>query len=118
MESTIIVALISAVATVFNVVFTTLSSRKTEQAARKAAEEAEKCKEDRSVADELQCLLRAEIIRTHAKYTEKKFCPVWARENLIAIHDAYKGLGGNHIGDDMFNEVMALPYEPPKEDEE
>ncbi len=117
MESTIVVALISAVATVFNVVFTTLSSRKTEQAARRAAEEAEKCKEDRAVANGLQCLLRVEIIRTHAKYTVKKFCPVWARENLIAIHDAYKGLGGNHIGDDMFNEVMALPYEPPKEDE-
>lgn len=112
MES-IIVALIGAVVTVWNVAYTTHASKKTAQAAQAAVEEAAKNKEDKALADGLQCLLRAEIIRTHAKYTERKYCPIWARENLTEVHDAYKALGGNHIGDELYNEVMALPFDAP-----
>ena len=109
MDSAIVVAIISATATVFNVVFTTLSSRKTEQAARRAAEEAEKCKQDRSVADGLQCLLRAEIIRAHDKYTQKHFCPIYAKESLTRAYAAYHALGGNDVATDLYRQCMELP---------
>lgn len=42
----------------------------------------------------VQCLLRAEIIRNHDKYMEKRHCPIYAKEALKRAYTAYHALGG------------------------
>lgn len=66
---------------------------------------------DTSIEDGLQCLLRAEIIRSHDKYTDYGYCPVYAREALTRAYAAYHCLGGNDVATDLYKVVMALPPE-------
>ena len=61
----------------------------------------------------VQCLLRAEIIRMHDKYTEKRYCPIYAKESLRRAYKAYHGLHGNDVATALYDETMALPTEPP-----
>ena len=60
----------------------------------------------------LQCLLRAEIIRSYDKYKEKKFAPVYVKEALTKAYCAYHALGGNDVATALYNETMELPTEP------
>ena len=71
-------------------------------------------KKDNAVADGVQCLLRAEIIRNHDKYMEKGFCPIYAKEALRRAYDAYHTLHGNDVATALYHETMALPTEEPK----
>jgi hypothetical protein len=61
----------------------------------------------------VQCLLRAEIIRMHDKYTERKYCPIYAKESLRRAYQAYHGLHGNDVATALYDETMALPTDPP-----
>lgn len=104
MDNTVIVALIGAAVTIGNVVFTTLANRK-----------AAKSKEEKALVDGLQCLLRAEIIRSHDKYTSRKYCPIYAREAVSRAYDAYHALGGNGTITELYRQLITLPTEPPGE---
>lgn len=59
----------------------------------------------------VQCLLRAEIIRNHDKYMQRKFCPIYARDALGNAYRAYHALQGNDVATDLYNEIMELPTE-------
>ena len=96
LDSEIIVALIGAVVTIGNVVFTTFSNRLAKK---------------RTLESGLQCLLRLEIIRAHEKYTGRKFCPVYARESITKAYDAYHSLGGNGTITNLYKQIMALPID-------
>lgn len=69
-------------------------------------------KRNSAVEDGLQCLLRAEIIRSHEKYTAKRFCPIYAKEALKRAYAAYHALGGNDVATALYNEIMDLPTDP------
>lgn len=98
MDSAIIVSIIGGAVTVFNVVYSTLMAQK-------------RTKDTRAVNIEngLQCLLRAEIIRSHDKYTERGYCPVYAKEALTRAYTAYHALGGNDVATALYNACMLLP---------
>lgn len=70
-------------------------------------------KKDNAIADGVQCLLRAEVIRSHDKYVERGFCPIYAKEALRRAYKAYHTLGGNDVATALYNEVIALPTEAP-----
>lgn len=59
----------------------------------------------------VQCLLRAEIIRNHDKYIEKRHCPIHEKEALRRTYTAYHALGGNDVATRLYDEVMELPTE-------
>lgn len=59
----------------------------------------------------LQCLLRAEIIRSHDKYTDRKYCPIYAKEALTRAYKAYHTLGGNDVATELYKDTMGLPEE-------
>lgn len=102
MESAVIVAIIG----VFNVVFTTVFPVIRDRKRKKSTDM-------QIVEDGLQCLLRAEIIRSHDKYTSRGYCPIYAKENLKRAYDAYRALGGNDVATDLYHQCMALPVDPP-----
>ena len=108
MDNTIIVALIGGAVTIANVVFTAVFTAIKDRRRVKTAEE-------KNIEDGLQCLLRAEIIRSHDKYIARGYCPVYAKESLRRAYTAYHNLGGNDIATALYNECLDLP-EPLKEE--
>jgi hypothetical protein len=63
----------------------------------------------RAFRDGLQCLLRAEIIRQNEKWTEKRYCPIYAKQALSRAYKAYHALKGNDVATALYEEVMELP---------
>lgn len=57
----------------------------------------------------VQCLLRAEIIRSHEKYVEKGYCPIYGKEALKKEYSAYHRLRGNDVATKLYNDILDLP---------
>ena len=114
MDSNIYVALISGAVTIFNVVFTSVSAHKSEKKRRADVEEMRQNDRSTQIESGLQSLLRAEIIRSHEKYMDKHYCPVYAREALTRVYESYHALGGNGTMTELYHQVLALPTD--KED--
>ena len=68
-------------------------------------------KEDDALKDAVKSLLRAEIIRQYEKYSDKGYCPIYAREPLTLAHNAYHALGGNSTATDLYHKTINLPTE-------
>lgn len=64
---------------------------------------------DKALEDGMQCLLRQEIIRSYENYSQKGYCPVYAREALTRGYGAYHKLGGNDVATDLYEKIMELP---------
>ena len=71
-------------------------------------------KKKSALEDGVQCLLRAEIIKAHDKYTERGYCPIQMKEALSKEYQAYHNLGGNDVATNLYNEIMRLPREKEK----
>ena len=67
-------------------------------------------KKDQALDDGMRALLRDRIISACDHYFEKGFAPVYARENITSMYDAYHSLGGDGIVTDMVRQAMELPY--------
>lgn len=115
MDSTIIVALIGGAVTVFNVVYSTAMAHRADKKRQRDVEDMRQNDRTKQIENGLQSLLRAEIIRSHEKYMDKKYCPVYAREALNRVYESYHALGGNGTMTELYKQVMALPTD--KEDE-
>lgn len=68
-----------------------------------------------ALEDGVQCLLRAEIIRMHDKYTARGYCPIYAKESLKRAYNSYHTLGGNDVATGLYEDTMELPTEPKTE---
>lgn len=64
---------------------------------------------NRAIQDGLQSLLRAEVIRQHEKYTERGFCPIYAKDALRRVYESYHALDGNGVITDLYKDIIALP---------
>lgn len=67
----------------------------------------------KAIKNGLQCLLRAEIIRSSDKYCERNYAPIYAKEATTKAYNAYHALGGNDVATSLYHKIMALPDEPP-----
>ena len=63
----------------------------------------------KALRDGLQCLLRAEIVRQHEKWTRAEYCPIYAKEALTREYKAYHALKGNDVATGLYEEIMELP---------
>ena len=63
----------------------------------------------KAIKNGLQCLLRAEIIRSHEKYCERKVCPIYAKDALTRAYAAYHALGGNDVATKLYEETLEIP---------
>lgn len=70
-----------------------------------------------AIENGLQSILRAEIIRQHDKHTERRYCPLYAKEAMVKVYDAYHALGGNGMMTRFYNEIIALPEEPKQKED-
>lgn len=63
----------------------------------------------KAMREGVRSLLRAEIIQSYEKYTDRGYCPIYARETLTKAYEAYHAMGGNGTGTDFYKKTMALP---------
>lgn len=61
--------------------------------------------------DGIQALLRDRIIQAHNYYRDKGYCPIYAKENIKRMYDAYHVLGGNDVATGLKDELMEMSTE-------
>ena len=57
-------------------------------------------------------LLRDSIIVTYNKYHDKGYTPIWARESVKKVYEAYEGLGGNDVAHDLYKKMLSWDTDP------
>lgn len=98
MEAAVLVSIISGAVTIANVLLTHFLNNRDKETER-----------DKALCNGVQCLLRAEIIRSYEKYVDRGYCPVYSKQALTTAYKSYHALGGNDVATDLYNKVMGLP---------
>ena len=62
----------------------------------------------------MRAMLRAELFSEYQKARKNKYASTTTKEYVEKVETAYSKLGGNGLGKSMYNEIMALPTEPPQ----
>lgn len=71
-----------------------------------------------AIAMGVQSLLRESIVNNFNKYSEKNYCPIYAKENLKRCYEAYHNLGGNSVITELYNKILHMPEQEEKDDEQ
>lgn len=60
----------------------------------------------------VQALLRDRIIQAYNHYADKGYCPIYGKENVRRMYEAYHALGGNDVATKLKEELMNMRTEP------
>lgn len=71
---------------------------------------------NKALNDGMQALLRDRIIQSYNHYQDKGYCPIYAKENIKRIYDAYHALGGNDVATKLKNELLEMQTESESEE--
>ena len=71
----------------------------------------EEQKKNNAIAEGVQSLLRESIVDNYNKYTDKNFCPIYAKESIKKVYSAYHNLGGNDVATELYHKILAMPEE-------
>lgn len=63
----------------------------------------------------VQALLRAQMINDYNKWSDRKYAPLYARQNFENLWVQYEALGENGVMEDLHDKFLSLPTEPPKQ---
>ena len=66
-------------------------------------------KKDLAIENAVQALLRNELIRRYREYKAKGEMTILDRENLEAMFEQYKNLGGNGTVKELMDELLEVP---------
>lgn len=72
----------------------------------------EESKKNIALKDGMEALLRDRIIQAYNHYQDKKYCPIYGKENVKRMYDAYHALGGNDVATGLKDKIMNMPEEP------
>ena len=64
-----------------------------------------------AIAEGVQSLLRESIVTNYNRYSDKGFCPIYAKESVKKLYHAYHDLGGNDVATDCYNRLLEMPTE-------
>lgn len=74
-------------------------------------------KKNAAIAEGVQSLLRESIVSNYNKYTDRGYCPIYAKESIKHVYEAYHNLGGNDVATKLYNTLLAMPEEPKEREE-
>lgn len=74
-------------------------------------------KRNAAIADGVQSLLRESIVENYNKYTDRSFCPIYAKESIKIAYTAYHNLDGNDVATELYHKLLAMPEEPKEGDQ-
>ncbi len=69
----------------------------------------------RAVSTGVQALLREDLVHNYNKYTDRGYCPIYAKESIKRVYAAYHGLGGNDVATELYHKLLAMPEKPKEE---
>ena len=87
-----------------------LSKFRKEREADKAEAEAK----SKALADGVQSLLRQSIVADYNKYTDRGYCPIYAKESIKRAYKAYHTLDGNDVATELYRKILTMPEDPPE----
>ena len=70
-------------------------------------------KDGKALKNGIQALLRAELIKSWEKWSERGYAPIYARENFENCWVQYHALGANGVMDNIHDKFLLLPTTPP-----
>lgn len=70
---------------------------------------------NKAIADGVQSLLRESIVENFNKYTDRGYCPIYAKESIKKVYNSYHKLGGNDVATELYNKLLAMPEEKQEE---
>jgi hypothetical protein len=65
-----------------------------------------------AIAVGVQSLLRESIVSNYNKYSDKGYCPIYAKESIKKVYAAYHGLGGNDVATELYDKLLKMDTEP------
>lgn len=68
-------------------------------------------KKNEAIAEGVQSLLRESIVGNYNKYSDKGFCPIYAKDSIKRVYAAYHKLGGNDVATELYKKILAMPEE-------
>lgn len=78
---------------------------------RLSAQMAAEHKKSEDIAAGVQALLRESIVTNYNRYSERGYCPIYAKESVKRAYQSYHELGGNDVATTLYNKLLALPEE-------
>lgn len=79
--------------------------------ARLAQRQKEDRRKNNAINDGIQALLRDRIIQAYNHYQDKGYCPIYGKENVKRMYDAYHELGGNDVATKLKDTLLDMPEE-------
>ena len=64
-----------------------------------------------AIAEGVQSLLRESIVSSYNRYSDRGFCPIYAKESVKKVYKAYHNLGGNDVATELYNKILKMPEE-------
>jgi len=64
-----------------------------------------------AIAEGVQSLLRESIVTNYNRYSDRGYCPIYAKESMKKVYKAYHNLGGNDVATELYNKVLKMPEE-------
>lgn len=68
-------------------------------------------KKNKAICEGVQAILRERIIDRYNHYSEKGYCPIYAKESLERLYGAYSNLGGNDVASELYEKVINMRTE-------
>lgn len=66
---------------------------------------------NQAIAEGVQSLLRESIVSNYNKYLDKGYCPIYAKDSLKKVYEAYHNLGGNDVATALYKKVLEMKEE-------
>lgn len=64
-----------------------------------------------AIAEGVQSLLRESIVTNYNRYSDKGFCPIYAKESIKKVYHAYHDLGGNDVATELYRKLLEMSAE-------
>ncbi len=68
-----------------------------------------------AIAEGVRSLLRESIVQNYNKYRGRERCPIYAKESVKRVYEAYHRLGGNDVATKLYNTLLEMPEETKEE---
>lgn len=71
----------------------------------------EEKEQNKAIADGVQSLLRENIVSSYNKYSDRGYCPIYAKDSIKKLYTAYHNLGGNDVATSLYKKILEMPEE-------
>ena len=61
------------------------------------------------IAAGVQALLRESIVNGYNRYSDKGYCPIYAKESIKRVYASYHDLGGNDVATELYQKLLKMP---------